>query len=359
MEGLKLFCGSPTYNKWSKLSEDIKSALLSTSKYCIDNKKGDITFAKKIRTYSILEKKGDTYIDGVKALLLSASLIKKPEFQSIITNHLYPLVEVHRGDDIVLTFSYNTELPNRYVIRQTDDKLGMDKELLFFYPDFKKYIIESYRDNDLVIDKIIVRFDEDRIRKFYKKNKGVIWNKSKMKIKTLKKDLIKKEEESKLPSWECNTCLLVNKGDDKKCIACGTPKNDEVLDKVEVKIFDRYWNIEDTKKYKDYLFIYGDNDMRIGKGGQAIIRGTPNSYGLRTKKKPDNNPSSFYTDNEYNNNIQKIDEDIDTILRLVKDKKYKGIIISKDGLGTGLSNLQQKAPKTLKYIEFKISTIKK
>ena len=360
MKDLKLFCTSPTFNKWFKLNSDLKKSFIETSNFCIKNNKGDLSFAKKIITYSILEQKGETYVQGLKALLLAARLIKKPEFTSIISHNLYPLVEVHRGKNIVLTFSYNTELPNRYVVRQTDELLGIDMELLFFYPGFKKYIIDTYRDNHLEIDKIIVRFDNERIRKFYKKGKGVVWNESKMKSKISKKVLIEKEkEESNLPSWECETCLLTNKGEVDKCIACESKRISDKRDKIVVKTFDRYWNIEDTKIFKEYLFVYGDNDMRVGNGGQAIIRGVLNSYGLRTKKKPDNNPSSFYTDKELEKNKQKIDEDIDTILKLVKEKNYKGIIISKDGLGTGLSNLQIKAPKTLQYINDRIESIKK
>lgn len=130
-----------------------------------------------------------------------------------------------------------------------------------------------------------------------------------------------------------------------------------IQDKIEVKIFDRFWTLDDTKKYNDYLFVYGDNDIRQGKGGQAIIRGVDNSYGIRTKKYPDNKESSFYTDKEYSENCRKIDEDIDTIIKLVKQQGYKGIIISQDGVGTGLSQLQVKAPKTLDYINKRIKDI--
>lgn len=120
---------------------------------------------------------------------------------------------------------------------------------------------------------------------------------------------------------------------------------------MKVLIFDGFWNIDDTKKYSDYIFIYGDNDIHKGKGGQAIIRDQKNSMGIPTKKFPNNNYSSFYNDDEYEQNKLKIKKAVIDILKKLKtNKKYIGIILPKDGLGTGLSKLPSKAPKTYKYL---------
>ena len=77
---------------------------------------------------------------------------------------------------------------------------------------------------------------------------------------------------------------------------------------MEIIIFDGFWTVSDVKMAPDYLFIFGDNDIQKGKGGQAIIRDEPNTFGIPTKKQPNNNLNSFYYDVEYDQNIKKIDE---------------------------------------------------
>ena len=63
-------------------------------------------------------------------------------------------------------------------------------------------------------------------------------------------------------------------------------------------IFKGFWTLEDVASKPDYLLIYGDNDVKRGHGGQAIIRDLPNTAGIPTKKYPNNNPASFYTDTD-------------------------------------------------------------
>ena len=73
-----------------------------------------------------------------------------------------------------------------------------------------------------------------------------------------------------------------------------------------------------------------------------------NTIGIRTKKAPNNNYNSFYSDDEYDQNILKIKEDIDKILDKIKDGYI--IVLSNGGYGTGLAKLNIKAPKTFKYL---------
>ena len=115
-----------------------------------------------------------------------------------------------------------------------------------------------------------------------------------------------------------------------------------------IDIFIGNWNYNIVKNNKNKIFIFGDNDLRIGKGGQAIIRDLKNTIGIRTKKEPNNYNSSFYSDNEYSDNIKKIDHDI----QLIKNEMIKGhiIVFSNGGYGTGLAKLNVKAPKTFKYL---------
>lgn len=83
---------------------------------------------------------------------------------------------------------------------------------------------------------------------------------------------------------------------------------------MEIKIFKGYWTINDVKKMSDYLFVFGDNDIKLGKGGQAIIRDEPNTIGIPTKKYPNNKSNSFYYDTQYEQNIIKIDRAINNII---------------------------------------------
>lgn len=116
-----------------------------------------------------------------------------------------------------------------------------------------------------------------------------------------------------------------------------------------------FWTRNDVKYRDDCLFIFGDNDIEQGAGGQAIIRGMSNAFGIPTKKYPNNNNNSYYTDNEYDENIKKIDNAISKIIS--ESKKYKYIVLPENGLGTGLAQLPIKAPKTFKYLQKRLNEL--
>jgi hypothetical protein len=40
---------------------------------------------------------------------------------------------------------------------------------------------------------------------------------------------------------------------------------------MEIIIFEGFWNIDDVQELNEYLFLFGDNDIGRGKGGQAVI----------------------------------------------------------------------------------------
>ena len=115
-----------------------------------------------------------------------------------------------------------------------------------------------------------------------------------------------------------------------------------------VEIFNGNWTLSDIKSNPKKIFVFGDNNLRYGKGGQAIIRDLSNTIGLRTKKAPNNQLSSFYSDSDLEENKKNIIEDILTI----KDLQLKGniIVFSNGGYGTGLSKLKEHAPKTFEYL---------
>jgi hypothetical protein len=62
------------------------------------------------------------------------------------------------------------------------------------------------------------------------------------------------------------------------------------------------------KILKPILIISFSSEIMIKKRGkkvQAIIRDEPNTFGIPTKKKPYLSPCSYYSDQEYNENIKK------------------------------------------------------
>jgi hypothetical protein len=114
----------------------------------------------------------------------------------------------------------------------------------------------------------------------------------------------------------------------------------------------------DVQNNPQALFIFGDNDTRRGYGGQAgEMRGEPNTAGIRVKRTPRMDDEAFYTDYEYECNIRKIQEDIDTIRSRVGITLYPVIIIPSAGIGTGRAQLQARAPKTYVYLLYALRQI--
>lgn len=114
-----------------------------------------------------------------------------------------------------------------------------------------------------------------------------------------------------------------------------------------MRIFKGHWDIKDVIKSNE-IFVYGDNNLRYGKGGQAVIRDLKNTIGIRTKKEPKKNLDSFYTDLEYEDNIMRISEDIKKIVSL--RESGHSIVFSDGGYGIGLAKLQIYAPRTLEFL---------
>lgn len=94
------------------------------------------------------------------------------------------------------------------------------------------------------------------------------------------------------------------------------------------------------------LFVFGDNVARVGYGGQAAeARGEPNSVGIVTKL----SPSKFFSDADFD------------IARPLVVKAFNrlgmhlqaglNVVWPKDGVGTGLAQLPERAPEIWQGIE--------
>lgn len=106
---------------------------------------------------------------------------------------------------------------------------------------------------------------------------------------------------------------------------------------------------QDLKNNPTIMFLFGDNLLRSGFGGQAAaMRGEPNAVGIATKCSPSVDEGAFFSDDDYEANVQSILDDVMPVMRHI----VKGgiVIIPSDGLGTGLSELETRAPKTNKAL---------
>lgn len=114
-------------------------------------------------------------------------------------------------------------------------------------------------------------------------------------------------------------------------------------------------NRDYVRKNPHKVFLFGDNLIRTGWGGQAKeMRGEPNAVGIPTKKKPDMTEDSFFTDNELWENKKAIDNAFMDIFIVKHDIEKSGkkpvVVIPKAGLGTGLAELPTRAPQTYQYL---------
>ena len=103
-----------------------------------------------------------------------------------------------------------------------------------------------------------------------------------------------------------------------------------------------------VRSHPNTLFVFGDNDQRRGKGGQAVIRDEPNAIGFRTKKAPRTSASAYYVDAEYQENISKMKSDLKEISRRSTDYDKVYFI---PGIGEGLAKLKERAPRTYAWMK--------
>lgn len=122
----------------------------------------------------------------------------------------------------------------------------------------------------------------------------------------------------------------------------------------------KIFTVENVKNNPDKLFIFGDNLQQKGKGGQAVIRDEPNAFGVPTKKLPSMGNNAFFTDTEYENNVEAIDKAFEDIIKEISKRKENIVVVlPEDGIGTGLAKLEEKAPKTFEYLQSKLNKFSK
>lgn len=99
------------------------------------------------------------------------------------------------------------------------------------------------------------------------------------------------------------------------------------------------------KNNPDTIYVFGDNLVKTGKGGQAKIRDCTNAFGIPTKRLPSTANKAYFTDAEEER--QAIDL---AIAQLVYLSRTHTIVFPEDGLGTGRAAMETKSPKLFKYM---------
>jgi hypothetical protein len=117
-----------------------------------------------------------------------------------------------------------------------------------------------------------------------------------------------------------------------------------------ILIQDEWFSVKQCLENPRNLYIFGDNTLRYGKGGQAQIRDCENSFGICTKWKPSMTDDSFFQDTI--ECLEIVEKDIVDLLH-IKDN-YKNIIFPADGLGSGLSDMPNRCPLLYKRMNYLI-----
>ena len=105
----------------------------------------------------------------------------------------------------------------------------------------------------------------------------------------------------------------------------------------------------DLRRNPEVLYVFGDNLGREGMGGQAYeMRGEPNAVGVATKRAPTHNVDDFFTDADYEEVIEIIEDDLEPVHEALADGRV--VIYPMDGIGTGLSELPHRAPKIYAHL---------
>ena len=87
------------------------------------------------------------------------------------------------------------------------------------------------------------------------------------------------------------------------------------------------------REHPECVFVFGDNKLRVGKGGAAELRDEPNTYGFITKKAPTHNDKDYYRLSEYKPVFK---EELLKLIFQVKENPEKTFLVSR--LGAGLAN---------------------
>ena len=116
--------------------------------------------------------------------------------------------------------------------------------------------------------------------------------------------------------------------------------------------FQKHITREDVRANPLKLYIFGDNFQRVGFGGQAYaMRGEPNTLGIVTKVSPNMNKASFLNDTQHYYDC--LLDWAAMFAKLHRElERDTTIVIPVDGIGTGLAELETRAPRCWRLLQF-------
>jgi len=121
-------------------------------------------------------------------------------------------------------------------------------------------------------------------------------------------------------------------------------------------VYQKMYVRDDARRNPGVLYLFGDNERREGRGGQAAeMRDEPNAVGIRTKRAPTRNNEDFWSDKNFNANCTKIEED----LARVKNHLRRGgvVVIPSDGIGTNRAEMEKRCPKTFYVLQQSLDSL--
>jgi predicted kinase len=125
---------------------------------------------------------------------------------------------------------------------------------------------------------------------------------------------------------------------------------------AEVKRTDKIILRTEVKENPNTLYLFGDNDVRKGYGGQAKeMRGEPNTIGISTKKLPARTEEAYKTDKDLDINKKIITADINKAITEWNTGKYNRLVIPQ--MGVGLAELPTRAPKTYEFLQQELTRL--
>lgn len=104
--------------------------------------------------------------------------------------------------------------------------------------------------------------------------------------------------------------------------------------------FEEILSVEMCENNPSFLFVFGDNLLKKGKKGQAIIRDCKNAFGVPTKRLPSMEKGSFFTDQR--DEIDIVKEKL--IFLWEEHLSGKTIVLPKNMIGSGLARLNENSP---------------
>lgn len=117
-------------------------------------------------------------------------------------------------------------------------------------------------------------------------------------------------------------------------------------ERIEVQ---KLFTIADCEANPHKYYIFGDNLMRQGTGGQAIIRYCRNAIGIPTKRLPSMEEDAFFSDKIDEYSI--VSKRLARLVILYEDTRNYILVFPEDGLGTGRAQLKERSPEIYNLID--------